>query len=79
MATGNIARNDITGRYIKSAPPTTNYRDGFDTAFNKKTLRVCLEGEQIEIKDENAWVGLETPIGYSEFMDRLRKYKQDSK
>ena len=36
MATGNIARNDITGRYIKSEPPNQAYRDGWDNIFKKK-------------------------------------------
>jgi hypothetical protein len=36
MATGNIARNDITGKFIKSAPPTQAYRDGWDNIFKSK-------------------------------------------
>ena len=36
MATGNIARNDITGRFIKSTPPTQAYRDGWDNIFKSK-------------------------------------------
>ena len=36
MATGNIARNDITGRFIKSTPPTQAYRDGWDNIFKTK-------------------------------------------
>jgi hypothetical protein len=31
----NTARNDITGRVIKTDPPTSNYRDGWDRIFNK--------------------------------------------
>jgi hypothetical protein len=36
MATGNIARNDVTGRYIKSEPPNQAFRDGWDNIFKKK-------------------------------------------
>jgi len=31
----NTARNDITGRVIKTGPPTSSYRDGWDIIFNK--------------------------------------------
>lgn len=37
MATGNIAKNDITGRYIKSEPPNQAFRDGWDNIFKKKS------------------------------------------
>lgn len=37
MATGNIARNDVTGRYIKTEPPNQAYRDGWDNIFKKKS------------------------------------------
>lgn len=37
MATGNIAKNDVTGRYIKTEPPNQAYRDGWDNIFKKKT------------------------------------------
>ena len=33
----NIAKNDITGRYIKSEPPNQTFRDGWDEIFTKKT------------------------------------------
>ena len=36
MATGNIARNEITGKFIKSEPPNQAYRDGWDNIFKKK-------------------------------------------
>jgi len=36
MATGNIAQNSITGRFIKTDPPNQAYRDGWDNIFNKK-------------------------------------------
>ena len=37
MATGNIAKNNITGKYIKSEPPNQSFRDGWDNIFKKKT------------------------------------------
>jgi predicted thioredoxin/glutaredoxin len=36
MATGNTARNEITGKVIKTNPTSTSYRDGWDLAFGKK-------------------------------------------
>lgn len=30
------ARNDITGAYIESKPPTEEYRKGWDRIFGKK-------------------------------------------
>ena len=71
MATGNIAKNDITGRFIKSEPPTSSYRDGHDAAFKKKTLREWYLGEDIIIDDEldGEYSKL---VGYSEFMNHFR-------
>lgn len=31
----NIARNDITGRVIKTEPSNTKFREGWDNIFNK--------------------------------------------
>ena len=33
----DIAKNDITGKYIKSEPPNQAFRDGWDNIFAKKT------------------------------------------
>ena len=71
MVTGNIAKNDITGRFIKSEPPNSNYRDGHDAAFGKKPLREWLEGEEI-----GSEIDLDTLVGYSEYLEILRKNKQ---
>jgi hypothetical protein len=71
MATGNIAKNDITGRYIKSEPPTSSYRDGHDAAFGKKPLCEWLEGEEISSE-----IDLDTLVGYSEYLEILRNNKQ---
>jgi hypothetical protein len=40
MATGNIAKNSITGKYIKTDPPNQAYRDGWDNIFKKKNKLV---------------------------------------
>ena len=39
MATGNIAQNPITGKYIKSEPPNQAFRDGWDNIFKKKNIK----------------------------------------
>jgi len=36
MATGKIAQNNITGKYIKTEPPNQAYRDGWDNIFKPK-------------------------------------------
>jgi hypothetical protein len=70
MATGNIAKNDITGRYIKSMPPTSNYTDNFDTAFKKKTLREWYLEEGIIVDaDGDEYDAL---VGYSEFRTHFK-------
>ena len=33
----DIAKNDITGKYIKSEPPNQAFRDGWDNIFAKTT------------------------------------------
>ncbi len=70
MATGNIAKNDITGRYIKSAPPTAKYTENFDAAFKKKPLHVWYLGEGIVIDADND--EYQTLVGYSEFKTHLK-------
>lgn len=70
MATGNIAKNDITGRYIKSEPPTSAYRDGFEAAFNKKPLRVWYLEEGIIIDADGD--EYEALVGYSEFRTHFK-------
>ena len=48
MATGNIAQNDITGRFIKTDPPNQAYRDGWDKIFNKNKKEEVSEKTQEE-------------------------------
>jgi thiol-disulfide isomerase/thioredoxin len=45
MATGNIAKNDVTGRYIKTEPPNQAYRDGWDNIFKKKPKLILASAE----------------------------------
>ena len=71
MATGNVAKNDITGRFIKSEPPTSAYRDGHDAAFKKKPLREWYLDEGITIDDEIDGE-YSTPVGYFDFMNHFR-------
>ena len=37
---GNIAKNDVTGRYIKSEPPTSAFRDGWDFIESNKKKKM---------------------------------------
>lgn len=37
---GNIAKNDVTGRYIKSEPPTSAFRDGWDFIEKNKKKKM---------------------------------------
>lgn len=70
MATRNIATNDITGKLIKSAPPTINYTSNFDAAFKKKLLREWYVGEDIvfnEADDKS-----ESLVSYSEFKTHFK-------
>jgi hypothetical protein len=73
MATGNIATNDITGKYIKSAPPTAKFTANFDSAFKKKTLREWYQGEGIV--DEVDGEEYDSIVGYSEFKTHLKTNK----
>lgn len=36
----NIAKNDVTGRYIKSEPPNSAFRDGWDHIMNNKKKKM---------------------------------------
>ena len=70
MATGNIARNDVTGKFIKSEPPTAKYTENFDDAFKKKPLRVWYLEEGIIIDTDGD--EYETLVGYSEFRTHFK-------
>ena len=48
MATGNIAKNDITGQYIKSRPPSKAWNENYDRIFAKKTPAEWAELDGLE-------------------------------
>lgn len=63
----NIAKNEITGKFIKTDPPTQKYLDNYDKAFAKKTVHEWKEHIDTELEfdvDEN-----DAPaISYKEFL-----------
>jgi len=72
MATGNVARNDITGQFIKSKPPTAAWTSNYDKAFAKKTVDEWLKGEP-DI-DSVIWDNednLDAKISYKDFLMRI--------
>lgn len=70
MATGNIAKNDITGQYIKSRPPTKTWNENYDKAFSKKTAAdwACLNNV------EGIYDDLEL-ISYREFLNSIESHE----
>lgn len=77
------ARNDITGKVIKTDVPNKAYDIGWDRAFSKKTSHYWLETmPDITLEDAIGWneeTTLDTPIKYKEFLERLEnsKYKRN--
>lgn len=70
MATGNIAKNDITGQYIKSRPPTKMWDENYDRAFCKKTASDWARLDKVEgIYDD-----LEL-ISYREFLNSIESHE----
>jgi hypothetical protein len=59
----NVAKNDITGKFIKSDPPTKLYSDNYDKIFTKKTPIEWAESidVKIEAKDEDK-------VSYKQFL-----------
>ena len=59
----NVAKNDITGKFIKSDPPTKLYSDNYDKIFTKKTPVEWAESidVKIEAKDEDK-------VSYKQFL-----------
>lgn len=75
---GTIARNDITGKVIKTNPQNKAYSDGWDKVFAKKPAHEWLKDENIELLNPDGWqqddgVTLDTPIKWSDFQQRLSK------
>jgi hypothetical protein len=74
MAFGNvnIAKNEVTGKFIKTDPPTKKYIDNYDKVFAKK-----LPGEwakALEINEEiNEEFNSEEKITYKEFLNLIKE------
>ena len=59
----NIAKNDITGKFIKSDPPTKLYSDNYDKIFTKKTPAEWAESMDVEIEAKD-----EDKVSYKQFL-----------
>ena len=59
----NVAKNEITGKFIKSDPPNKLYLDNYDKAFAKKIPTEWADsiGKVIESKSEGK-------ISYKQFL-----------
>lgn len=62
----NIAKNEITGKFIKSDPPTQKYLDNYDKAFAKKTPLEWATDLKLEASFDE-----EEKISYKEFLKLL--------
>lgn len=70
------ARNDITGKVIKTNPQSTAYAEGWDKIYAKKTANEWLKYiPDTIIYDPDGWryddITLDTPISWKEFQKRL--------
>lgn len=59
----NIAKNDITGKFIKTDPPTKLYSDNYDKIFTKKTPVEWAESMDVEIEAKD-----EDKVSYKQFL-----------
>tara|TARA_R110001606_G_scaffold381370_1_gene542547 strand:+ start:573 stop:809 length:237 start_codon:yes stop_codon:yes gene_type:complete len=63
----NIARNEITGKFIKTDPPNRQYLDNYDKVFAKKTVHEW--NEYVDAKLELDEAEADAPaISYKEFL-----------
>lgn len=74
----NIAKNDITGKYIKSNPPNAKYTNNWDKIYAKKNAHEWLKTlPEIKMIDPDGWkyddITMDTPINWYEFQKRLNK------
>ncbi len=74
-----MARNDITGKVIKTNPQNSAYAEGWDHIFAKKSAHEWLKTiPHITIYDADGWrhedgVTMDTPISWKEFQKRLNE------
>jgi hypothetical protein len=73
------ARNEITGKVIKTNPQNSAYAEGWDKIFAKKSANEWLESMPgVVVYDPDGWrrgdgVTMDTPIKYSDFIQRLNE------
>lgn len=73
------SRNEITGRVLKTDPPNSASRDGWDRIFGKKTAEEWLQMPEfagIIILDDDGWrrddgITINDKISYKDFDERL--------
>lgn len=63
----NIAKNEITGKFIKSEPPNRKYLDNYDKAFAKKTPSEWASDLEMTIESDNT-----DKISYKEFLEQFK-------
>jgi phospholipase C len=73
-----MARNDITGKVIKTNPQSQAYADGWERIYAKKTAYEWSRQTPYTILDPDGWrendgVTMDTPIKWSDFQRRLNK------
>jgi len=70
MAFGNvnIAKNEVTGKFIKTDPPTKKYLDNYDKVFAKK-----LPAEWAKALEINEEFDSEVEITYKEFLNLIKE------
>ena len=69
---GNTARNEITGKFIKSDPPTKLYADNHDKIFAKKPATEWITLEEHQDKSLDSFNGdVSEAIKYKEFKERM--------
>lgn len=72
MATGNTARNDITGQYIKSRTYTKEARDRHGDIFAKRTFNEWLDIEGMdEVPQKLGGKFITEKISYSDFKKQI--------
>ena len=59
----NVAKNDITGKFIKSDPPNKLYSDNYDKIFSKKTPAEWAKFADVEIEAKD-----EDKVSYKQFL-----------